>query len=71
MNKIFLLVIVEIETNIQSLRKESLLDLKKKDFQDIFTKNNSKELIFFMGLVYNTIREAQIRLLAKKIIYYF
>jgi lysophospholipase L1-like esterase len=35
-------------------------------FQDILTKNNSKGLVFYMDLVYDPVRVAQIRLLAEK-----
>jgi len=42
------------------------IDKQFQGFQDIFTKNNSKGLVFYMDLVYDPIRVAQIRLLAEK-----
>ncbi len=42
------------------------IDKQFESFQDIVTKNNSKGLVFYMDLVYDPIRVAQIRLLAEK-----
>ncbi|WP_034061036.1 SGNH/GDSL hydrolase family protein [Lacinutrix jangbogonensis] len=42
------------------------IDNQFKTFQDVFTKNNSKGLVFYMDLVYDPIRVAQIKLLAEK-----
>lgn len=42
------------------------IDKQFQGFQDIFTKNNSTGLVFYMDLVYDPIRVAQIRLLAEK-----
>lgn len=42
------------------------IDTQFQEFQDIFTKNNSKGLVFYMDLVYDPIRVAQIKELAEK-----
>jgi len=42
------------------------IDEQFQDFQDILTKNNSKGIIFYMDLVYDSVRVAQIKTLAKK-----
>ena len=42
------------------------IDEQFQTFQDIFTKNNSKGLVFYMDLVYDPVRVAQIKLLAKE-----
>jgi hypothetical protein len=47
------------------------IDEQFKILQDILTKNNSKGLIFYMDLVYDPVRVAQIQLLAEKNKLYF
>jgi len=42
------------------------IDKQFQDFQNIFTKNNSKGIVFYMDLTYDPIHVEEIRLLAKK-----
>ena len=45
---------------------EQYIDKQFQNFQDIFIKNNSKGLIFYIDLIYDSVRVEQIKLLAEK-----